>query len=116
MGLHYSKYTTPGAGYIAPSEPNAANHVIVGNLGEEEILLIACDNGNVVGYRTELIFSTFELIEDNDFSEQYFEIDIKPFLVQSVGQSACKLATIVSSAIMADLPISPRGAGAPRSC
>jgi len=43
------------SGYIDPSNPHAINHLIVGDLGTEEILLVATDSGNVTAYHTKQI-------------------------------------------------------------
>lgn len=42
-------------GYIDHLLPHCINHIIVGNLGEYEILLIACDDGDVLAYYTHVI-------------------------------------------------------------
>ena len=87
--LHYGDFALPNPGCIDPSRPDAANHVIVGDLGEDEVLLVACDNGNVIGYRTELISDVFENPGESAISE-HAKLDVKPFFVQDVGASACK--------------------------
>ena len=47
-------------GYIDRRKPHAANHIRVGNLGLKEILLIACDDGDVIGYDVATILRTIE--------------------------------------------------------
>ncbi len=42
-------------GYINPEVPHAINHMRVGNLGDLEILLFACDDGDVLAYYTHLL-------------------------------------------------------------
>lgn len=42
-------------GYINPSCPNEINHMIVGELGDEEIFLVGRDNGDVVAWYTQSI-------------------------------------------------------------
>ncbi|KIX09374.1 uncharacterized protein Z518_00453 [Rhinocladiella mackenziei CBS 650.93] len=42
-------------GYIDPQHPHAINHLIVGDLGTEEILLISTDSGNVTAYYTKAV-------------------------------------------------------------
>ena len=42
-------------GYIDARQSHTINHVIVGDLGTEEILLVATDSGNVAAYHTKAI-------------------------------------------------------------
>jgi len=42
-------------GYIDASHPHAINHLVVGDLGTEEILLVSTDSGNVAAYQTQSI-------------------------------------------------------------
>jgi hypothetical protein len=37
-------------GYIDRSRPHTINHIIVDDLGVDEVLLLATDSGNVTGY------------------------------------------------------------------
>lgn len=43
------------AGYIDQERPHGINHLIVGDLGTEEILLVATDSGNIAAYHTKAI-------------------------------------------------------------
>lgn len=43
------------SGYIDNRDPHAINHLIVGDLGVEEILLVATDSGNIAAYHTKAI-------------------------------------------------------------
>lgn len=42
-------------GYLDPSRPHAINHLIVGDIGNEEILVVACDDGDVISYTVRSI-------------------------------------------------------------
>ncbi|CAD6579299.1 MAG: hypothetical protein ASARMPREDX12_009120 [Alectoria sarmentosa] len=42
-------------GYLDPSRPHAVNHLIVGDIGNEEILVVACDDGDVISYTVRSI-------------------------------------------------------------
>lgn len=80
-------------GYLSPQIPHAINHILVGDLGSEEILLIATDSGNVTAYRTERIFSTIERnqgLENNDATTLGSQVEC--FFSEWVGQSAWGLA------------------------
>ena len=78
-------------GYINPRRPQAANHIIVKDLGEEEILLIACDGGDVIGYFTRSI--------ENALSKLVFSVT--PFFHEYIGASAWGLDVHKSSRLIA---------------
>jgi len=42
-------------GYIDNNNPHSVNHMILGNLGNYEVLLMACDDGDVLAYYTHLL-------------------------------------------------------------
>ena len=42
-------------GFLDLSRPHAVNHLIVGELGEEEIVVVACDDGDVISYNVRSI-------------------------------------------------------------
>ncbi|KAF2840435.1 hypothetical protein M501DRAFT_1002788 [Patellaria atrata CBS 101060] len=69
--------------HIDPVRPHAANRVLVDFLGHDEILLLACDDGDVIGYRTRDIQRAIDLGEGYDLS---------PFFVRNVLRSAWGLA------------------------
>ena len=45
-------------GYISPQDPYYINNMIVGELGDEEILLVACDGGDIFGWRIFAIYQS----------------------------------------------------------
>src|SRR5271154_6074292 len=47
-------------GYIDQRRPHAVNHLLTGDLGHEEILLVATDSGNVAAYHTRAIRDAIE--------------------------------------------------------
>ena len=47
-------------GHIDPDHPHAINHLIVGDIGLEEILLVACDDGDVISYNVRSIEQVIE--------------------------------------------------------
>ena len=73
-------------GYIDYSKPQAANHVVVGDLGDEEVLLIACDSGDVVGYTTRSIAKAVAQQQTN--SEGHSHAVPAAFFHENVGASA----------------------------
>lgn len=86
--------SNPGAsGYIAIHIPHAINSVLVGDLGREEILLLATDSGNVAAYRTERIFAVIEEGRSSGCSYPLANgAQVKNFFSDWVGQSAWGLA------------------------
>jgi hypothetical protein len=47
-------------GYIDARQSHTINHIIVGDLGTEEILLVATDSGNIAAYHTKAIRDAIE--------------------------------------------------------
>jgi len=79
-------FTEPNLyGFIHPEKPNNINHLIVGDFGNEEILLAACDCGGVFSYTIRSI----ELMLDDELGGTSF---VKPWFKQYVGASAWGLA------------------------
>ena len=73
-------------GYINHRKPQAANHIITRNLGDEEILLIACDSGDVIGYTTRSIVKT--VLHRRTISGYRTCVVPSPFFHENVGDSA----------------------------
>ncbi|KAK2861168.1 hypothetical protein FQN49_004474 [Arthroderma sp. PD_2] len=79
-------------GYIAPNIPHAINHIIVGDLGSDEILLLATDSGNVAAYRTERIYWAIEDRRAEDTDPVQVGLGVECFFSEWVSQSAWALA------------------------
>lgn len=46
----------PGlTGYIDTHRPHAVNHLIVSDIGDEEVLVVACDDGDIISYTVRSI-------------------------------------------------------------
>lgn len=80
-------------GALDPSRPHSINHLIVGELGSEEILLLSTDSGNVAAYYTAGIQDGIEK-EPYKFSRggRSDLVGIRPFLVHWVYESAWGLS------------------------
>lgn len=76
-------------GYIDESIPHCINHIKVGNLGSHEVLLIACDDGDVLAYYTH-IFP--EEIRHQSSQVQAPISSSIPFFHENVGSSTWGLA------------------------
>ena len=81
------------SGYIDAFEPHSINHLAVGDLGTEEILLVVTDSGNVTGYHTKAINEAIKQ-EPYRFSNDARSdcVGLRAFFAQSVQESAWGLA------------------------
>ncbi|KAI1622959.1 hypothetical protein EDD37DRAFT_450127 [Exophiala viscosa] len=80
-------------GYIDTHSPHTINHIVVGDLGSEEIVLVATDSGNITGYFTKAIDEAvrkdpyrFSTNARSDY------VGVRAFFSQSVHESAWGLA------------------------
>lgn len=80
-------------GYIDEDSPHAVNHLIVGDLGNEEILLVARDSGNIDAYHTRAIRDAINK-EPYLFSKEGHAdfVGLRAFFSQWVHKSAWGLA------------------------
>ena len=89
-------------GYIDDRVPHAINHLIVGVLGKEEILLAATDSGNVTGYYTKTIEEAIRKDPyrfSTDARSDY--VRVRPFFSQWVHESAWGLAIHTNARMIA---------------
>ncbi|ETS87575.1 hypothetical protein PFICI_01403 [Pestalotiopsis fici W106-1] len=87
-------------GTINPGKPHEVNHLIVGDLGLEEILLMAHDDGDVTGYYTKEIENEIAAIETSQKLSGYV-VKTKPFFQENVGKSAWGLSIHMKSRLIA---------------
>lgn len=80
------------SGHIRPERPHSVNHLIIEQLGEQEIVLCSCDDGDVVAYSTDSIFNAIERRRHGSGSQGRMADDVRPFFRANVGQSAWGLA------------------------
>ena len=80
------------SGYISRLDPHGINHILVDDLGRDEILLLSTDSGNVCAYHVEAICSALELAAEFDQKRPLDVSDIHPFFAEFVGASAWGLA------------------------
>ncbi|KAJ5504895.1 Ribonucleotide reductase transcriptional regulator CRT10 [Penicillium fimorum] len=80
-------------GYIDRSRPHTINHIIVDDLGVDEVLLLATDSGNVTGYNVEAIFSAINRSAKYGGDRPFDAHEVKPFFAEHVQLSAWGLAT-----------------------
>ncbi|RMZ78450.1 hypothetical protein DV737_g3866, partial [Chaetothyriales sp. CBS 132003] len=73
--------------------PHAINHLIVGNLGWEEILLLSTDSGNIAAYHTKAILDAAQKDPFNFSPDGRADlVGLRPFLSYWVHESAWGLA------------------------
>ncbi|KAI5301172.1 hypothetical protein KEM55_001813 [Ascosphaera atra] len=75
-------------GFLSPSIPHTINHLVVGDLGDDEILAFVTDSGNVGAFYTDELVASME--ESIMWRENGSHVDC--FFVQHVGSSAWGLA------------------------
>lgn len=98
LTLHPPETGVRGFG-IDPMEPHSINRIRIDYLGNEEILLVACDDGDVIGYRTATIHRALQ--RRNNQNEPASEDDAHIFLHRNVGASAWGLAVHREARIIA---------------
>ena len=80
-------------GYIDNRRPHSINHLVVGDLGTEEILLLATDSGNVTAYHTRSIYDAVQKdpykFSANGRSDY---VGVRPFFTHWVCESAWGVA------------------------
>jgi hypothetical protein len=91
-----SAQTGPG---IDQLDPHSITRILVDYLGNQEILLLTCDDGDAVGYRTEEIHRALE--RRTNRLEPANEDDVHHFLHLNVGASAWGLAVHREARIIA---------------
>ncbi len=79
---------------IDPAEPHSITRLHIDFLGQDEILLVTCDDGDVIGYRVEHIQDALLRRRTTGKCplEPVHEDEIKVFLRRNVGASAWGLA------------------------
>ncbi|MCJ1472787.1 hypothetical protein MMC13_001436 [Lambiella insularis] len=79
-------------GYINPESPHAINHLVVGDLGNEEIVVAACDDGDVISYTTRSIGFAIGKLEPATEAGVVPLDYIRPILHRNVRKSAWGIA------------------------
>ncbi|RFU28773.1 hypothetical protein B7463_g7561, partial [Scytalidium lignicola] len=89
---HQGLHTT---GYIDPFHPHCVNQLMIGNLGDFEILLLCCDDGDVLAYYTRSIAAEIQDTEKARATlprQKIMVSRVEPFFHENVGISAWGLA------------------------
>ncbi|KAL3458694.1 hypothetical protein BJX64DRAFT_266183 [Aspergillus heterothallicus] len=81
-----------GVGYIQPGFPHDINSILVDDLGQDEVLLLVTDSGNVCGYRVEAIFSAIKRAIEAGKARPLDGAEVDPFFLEFVDNSAWGIA------------------------
>ncbi|KAI9802805.1 MAG: hypothetical protein M1833_001404 [Piccolia ochrophora] len=79
-------------GYIDVRNPHAINHIVVAELGDEEILVCACDDGDILAWRIRNIVDTIQSSKAPDGTRVPPTVELAPFFKDTVEQSAWGIA------------------------
>ncbi|MCJ1311621.1 hypothetical protein MMC25_005294 [Agyrium rufum] len=99
--IRLPRSTPHRSGWISEWYPHAVNRVLVDNLGHEEILLCACDDGDVIGYYVKAIAGRISFDRNSAPSGSSINNVPKPFFMKNVGQSAWGLAVHTAARLIA---------------
>ncbi|KAI9831993.1 MAG: hypothetical protein M1826_002722 [Phylliscum demangeonii] len=94
-----SRHGLPG--HIDPSTPHAFNHLLMGELGTEEVLACACDDGDVLLYHTRAIANRIKSQKQLSLPKGGTVEYLTPFFHENVGRSAWGLAMHKASRVFA---------------
>ena len=64
-------------GYNDPGKPHCVNNMIVGNLGSKEVLLLCCDDGDVMAFYTDK-FARHAEFSDSPSMVDWEALDVAP--------------------------------------
>ncbi|KAL8910432.1 MAG: hypothetical protein Q9171_004270 [Xanthocarpia ochracea] len=78
-------------GYIDPGHPHSINHLVVADLGLEELVIAVTDDGDVVAYATRSIRNEINH-HGSAYNTPAFHSVIKPYFLRNVGKSAWGVA------------------------
>ena len=79
-------------GQILPDRPHSINHLLIGELGDVEIILCACDDGDVIAYHSRDVDRCIGKRQYRSHNLGIFAGDLLPFFHENVAKSAWGLA------------------------
>ena len=86
-------------GYLDPRHPHAVNSLLIAKLGTQEVLVCACDDGDVILYYTHFL-QEISITKDYKFDADY-HLNARPLMIGNVRQSAWGLAIHTNARILA---------------
>lgn len=88
-------------GYIDPGTPHGVNHLIVADLGIEEVLVVACDDGDVIAYSVRSIYNAIRETHESTSVGIPTPTELRTLLLENVGTSAWGLAVHKAARLLA---------------
>ncbi|CAK7207987.1 hypothetical protein SEUCBS139899_010821 [Sporothrix eucalyptigena] len=88
-------------GHMSKTKPHQANHIITGDLGGVEVIVLAYDDGDVVAYYTRHIVNYLERSKKRRRRKQPGRKVPQPFFRETVGMTAWGLAVHSQSRLIA---------------
>ncbi|KAL9059731.1 MAG: hypothetical protein Q9162_001032 [Coniocarpon cinnabarinum] len=79
-------------GYIDDQNGHFVNHIVIGELGDQEIVLCSCDDGDVLAFYVDSIVKAMQRRAHANFSSQPVTDEVQPFFHVNVKMSAWGLA------------------------
>ncbi|KAL8812344.1 MAG: hypothetical protein Q9200_001111 [Gallowayella weberi] len=89
--LELATSNNAGFGYIDPGNSHSINHLVVAELGVEEIIIAVCDDGDVVAYEVRRIREELDQ-HGPEYTTPCFISNIQPLFLRNVGMSAWGVA------------------------
>lgn len=88
-------------GYIDPHRPHAVNQLVVADLGVEEVLVAACDDGDVIAYSVRSIDIAIRENHGGKSVGPNPTAELRTLLLSNVGASAWGLAVHKAARLLA---------------
>lgn len=88
-------------GYVDLNKPHAVNHLIVADLGTEEVLVAACDDGDVIAYLVRSIHTEIVANQEIKGAGPPQSAQLRTLLLSNVGSSAWGLAVHKAARLLA---------------
>ena len=79
-------------GHIRRDSPHSVNHLLIAELGQQEIVLCCCDDGDVLAFTTDTIMTAVERRRRPDNAQDRVADEVRPFFHAHVCRSAWGLA------------------------
>ena len=79
-------------GYLDPECPHSINHLVVDFLGDAEIFVVACDDGDVIGYYMHNVQAAIDARRLGLGPESILADEVRPIFNHCVGSSAWGLS------------------------
>ncbi|KAL9602856.1 MAG: hypothetical protein Q9219_001551 [cf. Caloplaca sp. 3 TL-2023] len=99
--IHVARSGSGLGGYIDAAHPHTINHLVVDDLGFEELLIAVCDDGDVVAYTTRSIRKEIDGHALDAPDDRGFKSELLPFFIRTVRKSAWGIAVCKEARMIA---------------